>query len=282
MTTPIAGELEQLLPNFYRLCAPNPGQMTGPGTNTYIYGDKELAIFDAGPPIPQHVAAILAVQDTLAAPITTMFASHTHKDHSPAIAQVAEQLGDVRLIGISAAPGQLFEDPTFKPHHQPLDDEVIKLVDGSVRAIHTPGHVGNHVCYLIEEHQLLTTGDHLMNGSTVVIVPPKGSMTAYVASLKKLQHYAIKVMAPGHGGLIQNPAEVVEWTIQHRLQREAKVIANLTTERIDVGQLVALVYDDVDVSLHQMAELSLNAHLIKLALDGRVLESEQGWYLPAQ
>jgi hydroxyacylglutathione hydrolase len=280
MTVPVAGKLEQLYPNFYRLCAPNPGQMTGPGTNTYIYGSKELAIFDAGPSMPEHVAAILAAQDTLGAPITTMFASHTHRDHSPAIAQVAEQLGDVKLIGIPAAPGQQFEDSTFKPHQQPKDDELIQLADGSVRAVHTPGHVGNHVCYLIEEHNLLTTGDHLMNGSTVVIVPPKGSMKDYVASLQKLQHYAIKVMAPGHGGLIQNPNEVVEWTIQHRLQREAKVLSNMTTTSAEITQLVSLVYDDVDVSLHQLAELSLHAHLIKLELEGRVLESEQGWCLP--
>ncbi|MFT5608729.1 MAG: glyoxylase-like metal-dependent hydrolase (beta-lactamase superfamily II), partial [Parvicella sp.] len=135
------------------------------------------------------------------------------------------------------------------------------------------------VCYLIEEYKLLTTGDHLMNGSTVVIVPPKGSMKAYIESLQKLQHYAIDVMAPGHGDLIKNPAEVVEWTIQHRLQRETKVLAKLSAAPISIRQLLVLVYDDVDVSLHPMAELSLHAHLIKLALDSRVSESEQGWLL---
>ena len=279
MATPIAGTLEQLFPNFYRLCAPNPGPMTGPGTNTYLYGDKELAVFDAGPAIAEHVAAILAAQDTLKAPITTLFASHTHSDHSPAIARVAEQLSNVRLIGIPADPGQQFEDPTFQPHHQPQDNEVIELQAGPVRAIHTPGHVGNHVCYLIEEHNLLTTGDHLMNGSTVVIVPPKGSMADYIASLQKLQHYRINVMAPGHGDLIRNPSETVDWTIEHRLKREAKVLANLSAGPISLGELVLSVYDDVDVSLHQMAELSLHAHLIKLRLDGRVLESGRGWEL---
>lgn len=244
-------------------------------------------MFDAGPALPEHVAAILAAQDTLNAPITHLFASHTHRDHSPAIAQVAKQLTGplsstktkVTLVGIPAASDQKFEDHTFLPHHQPNDNEVIELNAGTVRAIHTPGHVGNHVCYLIEEHRLLTTGDHLMNGSTVVIVPPKGSMKDYIESLEKLQNYDIKVMGPGHGALIENPADVVEWTIQHRLKREAKVVANLSHEPITTNQLVASVYDDVDVNLHSMAELSLHAHLIKLSLDKRVTESKQGWYL---
>ena len=278
MTIPIAGNLEQLFPNLYRLCAPNPGPMTGPGTNTYIYGEKELAVFDAGPAIPEHVAAILAAQDTLDAPITKLFASHTHSDHSPAIAKVATQLAGVELIGIAADVGQKFEDYSFQPQVQPQDNQLFELPTGAVRAIHTPGHVGNHVCYLIEEYNLLTTGDHLMNGSTVVIVPPKGSMKDYIESLQKLQHYAIDLMAPGHGGLIKNPAEVVEWTIQHRLQREAKALSNLSAAPITIQQLVVSVYDDVDVSLHPMAELSLHAHLIKLALDGLVAESEQAWF----
>lgn len=279
MTTPIAGKLEQLFPNLYRLCAPNPGPMTGPGTNTYIYGDKELAVFDAGPPVAEHVAAILAAQDTLGAPITKLFASHTHSDHSPAIAKVAQQLGSVELIGIPAGAGQQFEDYSFKPDIEPRDDQLFELPTGVVRAIHTPGHVGNHVCYLIEEYNLLTTGDHLMNGSTVVIVPPKGSMKDYIESLQKLQHYAIDLMAPGHGGLMENPSEVVEWTIRHRLNREAKVLGNLSATPATVRQLVVCVYDDVDTSLHPMAELSLHAHLIKLALDEKVAESEHGWYL---
>ena len=281
MTTPIAGELEQLFPNFYRLCAPNPGPMTGPGTNTYIYGDRELAVFDAGPAIEEHVAAILAAQETLGAPITRLIASHTHSDHSPAIAKVAEHLEDVTLIGIPAADNHNFEDRTFKPDIVPADDEVIKLDVGNVRAIHTPGHVGNHVCYLLEEYGLLTTGDHLMNGSTVVIVPPKGSMKGYIESLRKIQNYAIKVMAPGHGALIDNPVEVVEWTIQHRLQRESKVLENLNTEPRPLNELVTSVYDDVDVSLHGIAEYSLHAHLIKLVIEEKVQEKEGGWGLLA-
>lgn len=277
MTTPQAGQLEQLLPNFYRLCAPNPGPMTGPGTNTYLYGDKELAVFDAGPDIEQHVSAILAAQDTLNAPITKLFASHTHSDHSPAIAKVAAQLSETELIGLPAAAEQQFEDYTFAPDRLPADGERIELELGAVTAIYTPGHVGNHVCYLIEQHKLLTTGDHLMNGSTVVIVPPKGSMKDYIESLEKLRNYPIELMAPGHGALIENPQQVIDWTIQHRLQREAKVLKNLTQQPKLIKQLVKTVYDDVAESLHPIAELSLHAHLIKLSLEQRVSESKDGW-----
>ena len=279
VTEPVAGKLEQLLPNFYRLCAPNPGMMTGPGTNTYIYGEKELAVFDAGPAIDQHISAILAAQEALGAPITTLFASHTHRDHSPAITHVAAQLDNVTLIGIPAAHHHEFEDKSFKPNLIPSDNQLFELEAGNVRAIHTPGHVDNHVCYLIEEHGVLTTGDHLMNGSTVVIVPPKGSMKGYIESLQKIQKYPIKVLAPGHGGLMQNPSEVVEWTIRHRLQREAKVLKNLKPEPQTLGQLVSVVYDDVSVSLHKIAEFSLHAHLIKLELDGLVQQARGTWWL---
>lgn len=280
MPIPIAGQLETILPNVHRLCAANPGPMTGPGTNTYFYGETELAVFDPGPALPQHVSNILRAQDQLQAPITRIFASHTHQDHSPAVALIAAELGDVDVIGIPAERDQQFEDHTFVPTQQPDDGEAFELEAGLVTAIHTPGHVGNHVCYLIEEHGLLTTGDHLMNGSTVVIIPPKGSMKDYIESLEKLQSFNIRVMAPGHGDVINNPQEVVEWTIAHRLEREAKVVAALTTDKAQaIVALVPIVYADVDESLHGIAALSLHAHLIKLALDQRAEESEQGWRL---
>ena len=239
-----------------------------------------MAVFDAGPAIDEHINAILAAQDTLSAPITRLIASHTHIDHSPAIARLAERLPEATLIGIPAADHHNFEDKTFKPDIVPDDGEVIELDVGNVRAIHTPGHVDNHVCYLIEEYALLTTGDHLMNGSTVVIVPPKGSMKGYIESLRKIQNYQIDVMAPGHGALIKNPKEVVEWTIQHRLQREAKVLEHLSDELQALNEMVTGVYDDVDVSLHGIAEFSLHAHLIKLAIELKAVKENEGWRLP--
>ena len=198
---PVPGQLTQLLDNVYRLCANNPSMMTGPGTNTYLYGQNELAVFDAGPKLESHINNILKAQDTLGAPITRIFSSHTHSDHSPAVAVLKAALPAAQVIGLAAPLGQDYEDLTFLPDVEPEDDQRFEHDGAKVRAIHTPGHVANHICYLIEEHGFLTTGDHLMNGSTVVIIPPKGSMKDYIESLKKLAHHNIQQMGPGHGGV---------------------------------------------------------------------------------
>ncbi len=275
---PIPGQLTQLLNNVYRLCANNPSMMTGPGTNTYIYGKNELAIFDAGPKLESHINNILAAQGTLGAPITRIFSSHTHSDHSPAVAALKSALPAAEVIGLVAPAGQDYEDLTFVPDVQPEDDQRFEHDGASVQAIHTPGHVANHICFLIEEHGFLTTGDHLMNGSTVVIIPPKGSMKDYIESLEKLSHHSIQQMGPGHGAVIANPQEVVSWTIKHRLEREAKVADALKSNPgFSPAQLVPTVYADVPTHLHPIAELSLHAHLIKLKMDNRAVETQGSW-----
>ncbi len=133
-----------------------------------------------------------------------------------------------------------------------------------------PGHVGNHYCFFLEEEGMMFAGDHIMNGSTVVIIPPSGDMKAYIESLQLLLDYPLKSIAPGHGDLITEPAAEVEWLVEHRLTRERKVVDGLQkTGRVSTEQLVKVVYDDVDTSLHKMAILSLSAHLIKLERDRR-------------
>ena len=280
MSAPVPGQLTTLKPNLYRLCANNPSAMTGPGTNTYLYGKSELAVFDAGPLLQSHIDNILAAQDTLNAPITQIFSSHTHSDHSPAVARLVQTLPEATVIGLPAPKGQDYEDLTFSPNVKPQDEQRFEHDGQSVQAIHTPGHVENHMCFLIEEHQFLTTGDHLMSGSTVVIIPPKGSMRDYIASLQKLERYSINSMGPGHGEVIENPSELIKWTIKHRLEREAKVVAGLKRQQpATVEQLVPVVYQDVPEHLHPIAAMSLHAHLIKLELDGRASHADSQWQL---
>ena len=250
-----------------RLVAPNPGVMTGPGTNTYLLGDENVAVLDPGPAIPAHIDAIL---QTAGDNIRWIVCTHTHPDHSPAWQAVAEATG-AEVIGALPAD-DMFQDDTFTPDSDLQHDHVLETPEFTLRAVHTPGHVSNHFCFFLEEEQMLFAGDHIMNGSTVVIVPPSGDMKAYIESLQLLLRYPLKFIAPGHGEVMEDPRAIVEWLVNHRLKRESKVISGLQQlGRVPVDELVKVVYDDVDTSLHKMAKLSLSAHLIKLRQENRAL-----------
>ena len=257
----------RLNPRVRRIVAPNPGVMTGPGTNTYLLGDDEVAVLDPGPAIPAHVDAILEAAGDR---IRWIVCTHTHPDHSPAWQAVAAATG-AEVIGASPAD-DMFQDDTFKPARELQHDDVLASKEFTLRAVHTPGHVSNHFCFFLEEEHMLFAGDHIMNGSTVVIVPPSGDMKAYIESLQLLLRYQLKFIAPGHGELMEDSRAVVEWLVNHRLKREAKVIAGLQhSGRIPLDALVKVVYDDVDTALHKMAKLSLSAHLIKLQRENRAV-----------
>jgi glyoxylase-like metal-dependent hydrolase (beta-lactamase superfamily II) len=250
-----------------RLVAPNPGVMTGPGTNTYLLGNDEVAVLDPGPAIPAHIDAILR---TAGDRIRWIVCTHTHPDHSPAWRALAEATG-AQVIGASPAD-DMFQDDTFTPARELQHDDVLATPEFTLRAVHTPGHVSNHFCFFLEEEGMLFAGDHIMNGSTVVIIPPSGDMKAYIESLRLLLQYPLRFIAPGHGEVMEDSRAVVEWLVNHRLKRESKVITGLQQlGRASVDELVRVVYDDVDTSLHKMARLSLAAHLIKLRQEGRAL-----------
>ena len=261
-----------------RLVAPNPGPMTGPGTNTYLLGTEEIAVLDPGPAIPEHIDAILEAGGDR---IRWIVCTHTHPDHSPAWQAVAAASG-ARVIGALPADDR-FQDDTFMPDQPLQHDDVLRTAEFTLRAVHTPGHVSNHFCFLLEEEKMLFAGDHIMNGSTVVIVPPGGDMKDYIESLQLLLDYPIEFIAPGHGEVMEDSEAVVTWLVNHRLKRERKVIDGLDQlGRITVEGLVQTVYDDVAISLHPMAMLSLTAHLIKLREEGRAVEhTDDTWELVA-
>jgi glyoxylase-like metal-dependent hydrolase (beta-lactamase superfamily II) len=242
--------------------------MTGPGTNTYVVGETDLVVVDPGPAEPSHIEAIL---DCVGDSLKFIACTHTHPDHSPAAARLAEETG-ATLIGRVTADDR-HQDLTFQPAEQIEDDDCISGVGWTLRAIRTPGHVDNHVCFLLEEEGVVFAGDHIMNGSTVVIVPPGGNMADYIASLRRLLDYDVKVVAPGHGELIPDCRGEVEKLVRHRLMREAKVASALGSAPQSLDGLVTAVYDDVDPAMHEWAKLSLLAHLIKLEGEGRTLRS---------
>jgi glyoxylase-like metal-dependent hydrolase (beta-lactamase superfamily II)/8-oxo-dGTP pyrophosphatase MutT (NUDIX family) len=261
-----AGVPKRLDAQVTRIIAPNPGMMTGPGTNTYLVGGEQLAVIDPGPAIDSHIAAVL---EAGAGRIRVVLCTHTHMDHSPAAAAIKAATGAV-VIG-RPAPAQPGQDAGFAPDRVLEDGDRVMINGLSLRALHTPGHASNHLCYLLENTRMLFTGDHVMQGSTVVINPPDGDMRAYLASLERLLGEDILILAPGHGYLIGEPHREARRLIRHRLAREQKVVWAL--ERMSaptLEELVAEVYDDVSPRLHGVAQRSLRAHLDKLAAEGRV------------
>jgi glyoxylase-like metal-dependent hydrolase (beta-lactamase superfamily II) len=247
--------------------------MTGPGTNTYLVGERELAVIDPGPEDAAHVRAIL---DAGAGRIRWILCSHTHLDHASSAVTLQKATGAkiaaMAKVGTGTpAPGG--EHDVKLVLDQPLaDGDAVELDGFSLRAIHTPGHASNHLCFLLPETGMLFTGDHVMQGSTVVIGPPDGNMRAYLQSLRRLLELEIAVLAPGHGYLIHDPHAEAERLIEHRLRRESKVRQALLEAggSAPLATLLPRVYNDVPQTLHPIAAKSLQAHLDKLVEDGEV------------
>ena len=256
-----------------RLVAPNAGVMTGPGTNTYLVGERELAVIDPGPEDAAHVRAIL---DAGAGRIRWILCSHTHLDHASSAATLQKATG----AKIAAMAKEATGSPRPGGEHdvklvldQSLaDGDAIELDGFSLRAVHTPGHASNHLCFLLPETGMLFTGDHVMQGSTVVIGPPDGNMRAYLQSLRRLLELEIAVLGPGHGYLIHDPHAEAARLIEHRLRRESKVRQALLEAggSAPLATLLPRVYNDVPQTLHPIAAKSLQAHLDKLVEDGDV------------
>jgi glyoxylase-like metal-dependent hydrolase (beta-lactamase superfamily II) len=240
--------------------------MTGPGTNTYLLGQEEVAVLDPGPDDPRHLQAILhAVSGT----IRWILVTHTHRDHSPLARVLARQTG-AQLIGLPP-PRDGRQDESFTPDRLPLDGEPLELGDLRLTVVHTPGHASNCICYLYDGEGLLFTGDHVLEGVSPVILPPDGDMAEYLGSLKKLAHYDFERIAPGHGGVMGRGKRIVALLHAHRLARENKVLSVLTELGLaDLDRLTPAVYDDVAPDRYPWAKLTLEAHLLKLEREAKV------------
>lgn len=275
MAVIVPGERVQLSTRVARITAPNPGMMTGPGTNTYIVGGERLALIDPGPDSEAHLATLLAaVGDRL----RWILCTHTHHDHSPG-ARALKAATRAEVIGMPA-PQHANQDAAFAPDRVLRHGDVLDCGAFTLRAVHTPGHASNHVCYLLEREKLLFTGDHVMQGSTVVISPPDGDMIAYLASLEALLTLDIVRIAPGHGHPIDTPHDEARRLIAHRLKREQKVIdAFGANNPATLDELLPIVYADTPERLHPVARRSLHAHLLKLEREGRVWQQGERWTL---
>jgi glyoxylase-like metal-dependent hydrolase (beta-lactamase superfamily II)/8-oxo-dGTP pyrophosphatase MutT (NUDIX family) len=272
-----------LTPNVIRVTAPNPGLMTGPGTNSYLVGGGEAgawAVIDPGPDVDAHLEALIAAAP---GPIRWILVTHTHIDHSPLSRKLAERTG-ARVHGRLALHAQ-GQDASFVPDVTLADGDRVEL-EGTGLALdvfHTPGHASNHLCYRLDIASMFFAGDQVMQRATVVINPPDGDMGAYIASLRRLARDVgdLRWIAPAHGFLMDEPRRVLDGIVAHRLAREAKVLGALQglareRPRVSLSQLVVRAYDDVPEGLHALATRSLTAHLLKLRDDGRVTVHEDG------
>lgn len=269
-----AGKLTQLADSVWRLVAPNAGLMTGPGTNSYFFGGSDgVCLIDPGPELPAHTDLLLELAPGT---IRAVALTHTHRDHAPGALAI---LAATEAILISEpAPPTPENDQRINPGMPYGDALRASGFEGRLEVIPTPGHASNHLCFWSTEEGMLFTGDHVMNGSTVVIAPPDGDMMAYLASLDHVCDWPLQSIAPGHGELITKPLDEIQRLIEHRRARERKVAAALRElGAANLETLVVRVYDDVDSQLHRIAQRSLLAHLFGLQQQGLAAVEGEYW-----
>lgn len=270
----------RLLKNVQRLTAPNPGVMTGPGTNSYLVGDSATGylVIDPGPNNPAHLERLWRAA---AGDIRLIVCTHSHPDHSPG-AQPLQAMcdGNPSILGLpSAATAR--KNCEFTPDRALKNGEQLILTrpgsDGEIRhtmlVVHTPGHAANHLCLVLLEDGLLFSGDHILNGSTTVIDPPDGEMNAYLDSLDVLhavtRTHKIDFILPAHGYVMGGDAKaalaVIDHLKAHRLKREAKIACAMQAQPTGtLDDWVAAAYDDVPPRMWPVAKRSLMAHVERI------------------
>lgn len=274
---PTPGVADAIAPGVRRLLAPNPGMMTGPGTNTWLLGDREVVVVDPGPAIPAHLAAIRAAAGD--APIVGVWLTHAHPDHANAVGALVAATGAAYAAWPTPAP--TYAIPALPRPDHPLEDGDQLHVDGATwEAVHAPGHASDHLCFLRQGDRLLLTGDVVVGQGTVVIAPPDGDLVAYLASLDRLAALDAAVLLPGHGDPITDPAAKLAEYKAHRLRREAQVLDRLAAGLDTIDALVADIYRDVDPQVHRVAARQVHGHLLKLAAEGRARAHGERW-MPA-
>jgi len=249
--------------------APNPSLLTGPGTNTYLVGDgDDLACIDPGPDEPEHLRNIESAVRAQHGRVRTVLLTHSHPDHRPLARRLAEQTG-ARLLALD--PGDDGAQPI-------RDGDTVQAGSTMLRAVHTPGHASDHLCYFDAQSAELFAGDHVLSGMTTVISPPDGDMSDYMESLQRVLALRPAVIHPGHGRTIDDGVAAIERYIAHRLEREAQVAEavrrrGVPTAPIDVVPEIYAAYPE---ALHAFAARSVQAHLDKLVRDGRATRVEEG------
>jgi glyoxylase-like metal-dependent hydrolase (beta-lactamase superfamily II) len=263
---PIPGEVVRLEPRVRRITQDNPSMFTAVGTNTHLLGDRKVFILDPGPASDVHFDRIVAAVGD--AEVAAVIPTHHHLDHWPLAPRLAAHYG-APTLGFGACGD-------YVPMRKVKDGEVLDSGEIRMRAIHTPGHAPDHLCYLLDDDGrqggggVLMSGDHVMGWSTSVIAPPGGNLNDFMTSLAKLQALDLRVMYPAHGWPIDDPRARLEELRAHREQRTQQALEALAAGLDTIPAMVERIYADVDRRLHPAAARSLLAHLDALVEQGRV------------
>ena len=268
--------------NIVCILAPNPSPMTYKGTNTYIIDDDELAIIDPGPLNEEHFDNILYI--TGGRPVKYIFLTHSHVDHSPLAKQLSAELNTpiygygasdtglsstmLSLIDSGYDSGSEGIDYEFSPDYLIKNDQKFDLNKKLITSIYTPGHMGNHVCF--QYGKVLFSGDHVMGWATSMVSPPYGDLRQFMISCRLLQTKEFDLFLPGHGDIVKNPSERLNFLINHRLGRERQIKETIKNTPLTALEITEIVYTDVENSLIPAATRNVFAHLIDLSERGLV------------
>jgi glyoxylase-like metal-dependent hydrolase (beta-lactamase superfamily II)/8-oxo-dGTP pyrophosphatase MutT (NUDIX family) len=261
----------ELSPLVSLVVAPNPGLMTGGGTNTYIVGKGEIAIIDPAVPDPVYIER-LAREAGNRGRVKLILLTHTHVDHIGGVVPLVEQMPT------EVAAHESVADAPFVTRKL-VDGETIELGGATLHALHTPGHASNHLCYYLPEERSLFAGDVVAGFGTVVISPPDGSLADYMATLERLNALELGPIYPGHGPIVDDGHAKLTEYIEHRRDRERQVVDAVAAGDSEIKAMVKRIYAEVPEALHPMAERSVLAHLEMLEAEGRVVRSDDSWRL---
>ncbi|KQN26582.1 MBL fold metallo-hydrolase [Sphingomonas sp. Leaf33] len=273
---------DELESGIVRLTANNPSAFTKDGTQSYIVGTTDVAVIDPGSAGDgEHLASLLAAIG--ARPLRAILVTHTHRDHSPLARDLKAATG-APIVGCAplalADDGAPRADASFDHDYVPdrvlADGEDVSGDGWTLRAVATPGHTSNHLCFALAETKALFSGDHVMGWSTSIVSPPDGDMGDYMASLDKLLGRDDRIYYPGHGDPVTNPQRLVRGMMGHRKSREGAILRLLGRAPSDTVAMVQAMYSGIDPRLHPAAERSVLAHLFDLRRRGLVTGKEGG------
>lgn len=279
-------ETVALSPRVSRLLARNPGPFTFKGTGVYVVGDRDIAVIDPGPDLPEHLDALRRA--IAGKRVSHILVTHTHSDHSPAARPLKEWTGAPTYAFGPHGSGKVEDggvrmeeggDMDFVPDVRVKDGDIVRGDGFTFECVYTPGHTSNHMCFALKEEKALFTGDHIMGWSTTVVTPPDGDMAQYMASVKKLIARDDEILYPTHGAPVTDPKPFLKAYLEHRVDRENQILACLRDGVNTIPAMVARMYADVDKRLHPAASRSVLAHLIQLVGEGRVTKAGERYGL---